>query len=762
MRWMPTKVLWIVAVLFALLVVACGGGLSAIEQNGDGSGGTDGASVRDDVVESCLVGGPNDDGDEDGLINAADNCPCIGNASQADRDGDRVGDACDNCPDVANAAQIDSDGDGRGDDCEQRVDPDIDTDGDGFDDLQDNCWLVKNDTQADTDGDSIGDACDNCLNTANYDQADSDSDGQGDACIGTEQSDTDDDGVADSIDNCVDRVNTDQADGDKDGIGDACDNCPSTANYDQADTDKDEEGDACEGLHSDTDNDGDEDSADNCPDKPNPDQADGDNDGIGDACDNCPSTANYFQQDSDSDGIGDHCEDSFVLPGDEPICADATSSAAAVKPNIYLLLDTSGSMLTDDEGNAPLLCGRYNCWDNPAYDGVPYRWNYVKSGLDEMASDLTNQFNIGMGVFPALSCTGDSCACKAANLPDTLLPMAESYTEDQFKQAYGSITIEVGRTTPTATALDQVLSKEAYKLSGDELAAARASAVVLVTDGEPNSANGVCETNLDLDGTKDAASALNAAGVPVYVIGIAEVNTTNMNEIADAGGTGASYFANNADDLTAALEDIASLTASCALQVQSTSSDTPDYGRMTVEQTLGSAPTEVLPHDATNGWTLNANVPPIVTLHGESCSEMQDAVRAGQSVTTTVRVGCAEECPRDHEICDNDIDDNCNGYVDENCSEICVCSAEETCGGQCPPELPTCTPEVCDGVDNDCDDEIDEGCCVAADEEICGDGIDNNCNGVADEGCACGSEICDGVDNDCDDEIDEGCPSIIH
>ena len=51
------------------------------------------------------MGAPPADGDEDGVLDADDNCPQHFNDDQADGDEDGVGDACDNCPEIANPAQ---------------------------------------------------------------------------------------------------------------------------------------------------------------------------------------------------------------------------------------------------------------------------------------------------------------------------------------------------------------------------------------------------------------------------------------------------------------------------------------------------------------------------------------------------------------------------------------------------------------------------------------------------------------------------------
>ena len=145
------------------------------------------------------------DGDDDGVLDADDNCPITPNADQADLDSDDLGDACD-----------------------------LDDDGDQVDDTGDNCPTVANPDQADLDSDDIGDACDpdddgdqvddaidNCPTTPNPDQADGDVDGIGNAC--DDLTDPDGDGVDESVDNCPITANPDQQDVDGDGAGDACD-----------------------------------------------------------------------------------------------------------------------------------------------------------------------------------------------------------------------------------------------------------------------------------------------------------------------------------------------------------------------------------------------------------------------------------------------------------------------------------------------------------------------------------------------------------
>jgi hypothetical protein len=95
-----------------------------------------------------ILDGCEEDSDDDGIINACDNCISTANPDQNDLDSDGVGDECDNCPLTYNAEQLDFDGDGVGYVC-------------------DICLDVNNPEQIDTDDDGIGDECDSCPTVAN-------------------------------------------------------------------------------------------------------------------------------------------------------------------------------------------------------------------------------------------------------------------------------------------------------------------------------------------------------------------------------------------------------------------------------------------------------------------------------------------------------------------------------------------------------------------------------------------------------------------
>ena len=100
---------------------------NGIDDDCDGTTDEGFTNTDGDTMADCV----DPDDDNDGVLDASDNCPLVANANQANNDGDGLGDACDpdddndgvldgvdNCPLVANANQADADQDGQGDVCD--------------------------------------------------------------------------------------------------------------------------------------------------------------------------------------------------------------------------------------------------------------------------------------------------------------------------------------------------------------------------------------------------------------------------------------------------------------------------------------------------------------------------------------------------------------------------------------------------------------------------------------------------------------------
>ncbi len=126
----------------------------------------------------------------------------------------------------------------------------------------------------------------------------------------------------------------------------------------------------------------------------------------------------------------------------------------------------------------------------------------------------------------------------------------------------------------------------------------------------------------------------------------------------------------------------------------------------------------------------------------ETCGNgLVDAGEDCVSCPQDMPFGYCKGGPCNYELCGNNIDDDCDGLIDEGCEPECGNGAVDV-GENCE----TCPQDMPPGY---CDDGCDDGCC---DYELCGNELDDDCDGLIDEGCGlstCGNGVVDHGE-DCD------------
>jgi hypothetical protein len=147
--------------------------------------------------------------------------------------------------------------------------------------------------------------------------------------------------------------------------------------------------------------------------------------------------------------------------------------------------------------------------------------------------------------------------------------------------------------------------------------------IVLATDGEPNGCNGQGQTRAQ---SVAAAAASFAAGIPVYVLAIAQ-NSQHFQDVANAGAgvaSGATYYpVTNAAQLAAAFQTIINGVISCDLKLTSS-----------IDQTAAMNGTVTV-----NGMTLVYGVDwvlvggNIIRLQGAACTALKASANPAVSAT---------------------------------------------------------------------------------------------------------------------------------
>lgn len=323
-----------------------------------------------------------------------------------------------------------------------------------------------------------------------------------------------------------------------------------------------------------------------------------------------------------------HCE----YGADGGPCGCLELSLLGDAPNLYFVLDRSGSMNDDN------------------------KWSTVRLVVAKTLTRLGPRANFGAAVFP--DPLGGGCGPGI----EVFAPRrGDSPAGKGGPTAIGFVTatnVAAAGGTPTAETI-RALTPRISGLPGKTFA-------ILATDGGPNcnattSCNasncipniesaGACTPSgpnccdpsqggplncLDGNATIAAVTALSAAGVPTYVIGVPGSGpyAALLDAVAVAGGTARSgsprYYNVNSTDASAfatALAQVAAkITATCVLQLASPPPD-PTHVNVYLDDV-------VVPPDPADGWILDGAT---VTLTGATCAR----VMSGDVLDLRVIAGC--------------------------------------------------------------------------------------------------------------------------
>ena len=197
---------------------------------------------------------------------------------------------------------------------------------------------------------------------------------------------------------------------------------------------------------------------------------------------------------------------------EEEACASARVESEVTPVTLFLALDVSGSMVSQD--------------------ARAFRWDPITAALNSFADDPASVgLNMALKVFPHQTATGSFDARNQCN-PDTYMssdiqagplpagPRVSSYLQ-RVKPAGG---------TPTVPALKGVI-EQANQVLEDPKARA---AILLLSDGTPSSCTQSAPKN-NVDGASEVVASV-ADRIPTYVIGVGD-RLDDLNQVAQAGGT---------------------------------------------------------------------------------------------------------------------------------------------------------------------------------------------------------------------------------
>jgi hypothetical protein len=317
-------------------------------------------------------------------------------------------------------------------------------------------------------------------------------------------------------------------------------------------------------------------------------------------------------------------------------CDVAEATLEPVTPNIMLVLDKSGSMIS-------------NTWDHDANGGTPEvtRWYSLYQVVDFVVTTFDAQINFGANLFPAENATNqyNANACIVGNAPE--IPVAPMNQAAILGGIPGAGDIDIFGGTPATTG---------FTVARDHLVGLNPGtprAAIFVTDGAANCSADAVDNFQRFEVYDDelpivVGDAWTDDGIPTYVVGIdildaispvvndGNPDNTNLfdelNTVAVAGGVpngGAAQFyqTTNQNELQDALQQIIDDALSCIVPLDPEPAF-PELLEIYVDDMMVPPVMDCATED---GWVYSTPAGPYDSI--ELCGTWCDALKVSGSLT---------------------------------------------------------------------------------------------------------------------------------
>lgn len=363
------------------------------------------------------------------------------------------------------------------------------------------------------------------------------------------------------------------------------------------------------------------------------------------------------------------------------------------------------------------------------------KWSNARTAFNQLLNKFGNKLQFGLITFSS-----------SANLRVQLGPN----TANQIKQTLNALN-PTGSTAMKCALQESFRHYQGYAIPNDPVKDRRRF-VVIITDGTPNT----CGT--DVIPAVSSLRRIPVQGrnydVKTFVIGFGSgVDTRQLQGMAQAGGTGKYYQANNLSSLQQALNQIGNGAAKEICDNKDNDCD----GKVDGIIETCSGPCGQGKRTCNSGvWT---NCSAARTPTKEVCNNIDDDCNG--SVDDGLKRDCSNKCGTGQEFCKagkwegcnapaaktevcNGKDDNCNGRIDENVTRPCTTKCGKGTQACIQADWSTCSAaqhsiEVCDGLDNDCDGQIDNN---VPKDKCSGQCVKGECQPKCNQGECLGGQMC--------------------